>query len=292
MAIHLVVMLSPSRKSKSSMYLLRQYKVEKWRKRNTNQAEPISKKQTDKFYNADSRDLKDIIPNDCVTLIVTSPPYNLGKEYETELDIVEYLNYLDEIWAECFRILRPGGRLCINVPGIGRTPYHPLHSYITNRILNTNYPHGEFMMRGEVIWNKGRSVGTSTAWGSWRSPTNPTLRDVHEYIIIFCKIYFNIPKNGIQPDIESKEFTEYTKSIWDFSTESAKRIGHPAPFPLELPQRFIKLYTFPGDLVVDPCCGSGTTCIAAAELGRRWIGVDISKDYIDLAKNRFKKHFQ
>jgi modification methylase len=233
-----------------------------------------------KLYNGDSRDLS-FLPDGVVDLVVTSPPYNVGIKYATHEDCLpldDYLAMLESVWRECYRVMAPGGRIAINVAGVDRKPYLPLHSYITVQMNKLG-----FNMRGEVIWNKGASVGVSTAWGSWCSPSNPTLRDVHEYILIFSKEDWKMGHKG-ETDLTSEEFVQYTKSIWDFPTVSAKKVGHPAPFPLELPSRLIKLYTCKNDLVLDPFMGSGTTCQAAELLGRRWVGIDMDKGYCELAE--------
>lgn len=227
------------------------------------------------------------VPAESVALVVTSPPYNVGKPYSKhadDLDLGAYLEYLGGVWQECKRVLKPGGRLAINVANTWRQPYIPLSSHIALRCIEMG-----FMMRGEVLWNKGASVGTSTAWGSWRSASNPTLRDVHEYILIFSKDVLRLEPNGSKPDITSKEFTEYTKSIWSFPTASAKKEGHPSPFPEELPTRLIKLYTFPGDLVLDPFMGTGTTCAAALKTGRRYLGIDVDPRYVQLAEKKLAR---
>lgn len=236
------------------------------------------------LYNRDSRDLS-MIPDGTVDLVITSPPYNVGIKYATHEDCLpleEYLALLEAVWRECYRVLAPGGRIAINVAGVDRKPYLPLHSYITMQMLKLG-----LMMRGEILWDKGASVGVSTAWGSWRSPSNPTLRDVHEYILVFSKDDWKKQHKG-ESDLTSEEFVAYTKSIWEFPTASAKKVGHPAPFPLELPSRLIKLYTYKGDLVLDPFMGSGTTCQAAELLGRRWIGVDMDAGYCELATANMK----
>jgi len=233
-----------------------------------------------RLYNRDSRDLS-FIPDGVVDLVVTSPPYNVGIKYATHEDCLpldQYLDMLESVWRECYRVLAPGGRIAINVAGVDRKPYLPLHAYITLQMNKLGYK-----MRGEIIWNKGASVGVSTAWGSWCRPSNPTLRDVHEYILVFSKEDWRMQHKG-ETDLTPEEFVTYTKSIWDFPTVSAKKVGHPAPFPLELPYRLIKLYTYKNDLVLDPFMGSGTTCQAAALLGRRWIGVDIDPGYCELAE--------
>jgi DNA modification methylase len=237
------------------------------------------------LYNRDSRDLS-FIPDGTVDLVVTSPPYNVGIKYATHEDCLpldEYLALLESVWTECYRVLAPGGRIAINLAGAGRKPYVPLHAYISTQMINLG-----FMMRGEVLWNKGASVGVSTAWGSWCSPSNPTLRDVHEYILIFTKGEWKMQHKG-ESDLTSEEFVAYTKSIWDFPTISAKKVGHPAPFPMELPSRLIKLYTYKNDVVLDPFVGSGTTCQAAELLGRRWIGVDMDPGYCTLATENMAK---
>ena len=246
-----------------------------------------TQKIVDQFFQKDSRTMQEIHDN-TVSLIITSPPYNVNKaygEYGDNSGLDDYLQYLDEVWQECLRILRPGGRLCINIANIGRAPFIPLEAYIAERCIALG-----FFMRGQIIWDKGASVGASTAWGSWLSPSNPTLRDVHEHILVFSKGTNQLKKaiDSGDPDITKDEFLEYGKSIWVMTTANAKQIGHPAPFPIELPHRCIKLYTYPGDLVVDPFAGSGTTCIAAKDAGRHWIGYDVDKNWVDLANKRLE----
>lgn len=199
------------------------------------------------------------------------------------MSLEEYLAMLEAVWKECYRVLAPGGRIAINVAGVDRKPYLPLHAYITVQMERLG-----FMNRGCILWDKGSSVGVSTAWGSWRSPSNPTLRDVHEYILVFSKGDWKMGHKG-ETDLTSEEFVQYTKSIWTFPTVSAKKVGHPAPFPLELPRRLIKLYTYKNDVVLDPFMGSGTTCQAAELLGRRWLGVDMDAGYCELARQNIER---
>jgi site-specific DNA-methyltransferase (adenine-specific) len=216
--------------------------------------------------------------------MVTSPPYNVGKEYDEDLTLGEYLDFLDEIWKEVYRVMVPGGRVCLNIANLGRKPYIPLHSFVIKDMLDIG-----FLMRGEIIWDKAASASASTAWGSWMSAKNPALRDVHEYILIFSKGSFSrMAIKEKKATITRDEFLEYTKSIWTFSTESAKRVGHPAPFPVELPSRCIKLYTFENDVVLDPFMGSGTTAVAAMLLKRNYVGYETDEKYLTIADQRIK----
>ncbi len=187
----------------------------------------------------------------------------------------------NNVWRETYRVLVPGGRACINVAGLGRRPYIPIHRYITEQMLKIGY-----LMRGEIIWNKAASASASTAWGSWQSASNPSLRDVHEYILIFSKQTFRRDSDGKESTISKEDFLEWTKSVWTFPAVSARKIGHPAPFPEELPHRLIQLYTFRGDVVLDPFSGSGTTCVAAAVDGRAFVGYEINEAYVQLANRR------
>lgn len=224
------------------------------------------------------------IPSSSVHLMITSPPYNATKLYDHDLSLEEYRAYLCPVWQEVYRTLVTGGRACINVANLGRSPYIPLHLYIIQDMLDLG-----FLMRGEIIWDKGTSAGISTAWGSWRSASNPILRDTHEYILVFSKDSFSRKKRPDKPPtITKEEFVEYTKSQWHFRSESARRIGHPAPFPEELPYRLIQLYSFTDDVVLDPFCGSGTTCVAALKNHRRYVGYDIDPAYIALAQERLE----
>lgn len=224
------------------------------------------------------------VPDESVQLIITSPPYNVGKDYASHNDNMVFENYLcmlDRIWKECKRVLCKGGRIAINVADTWRTPYLPLHTFITQQLLEI-----KMLMRGIIYWDKGASVGTSTAWGSWRSASNPTLRDVGEYILVFSKDDFKLHSENKISTITPLEFSQYTKSIWSFPTVSAKRENHPAPFPDELPSRLIKLYSHLGDVVLDPFLGSGTTAKMAMTLGRKAIGYEIDKTYKPLIEKK------
>ena len=225
------------------------------------------------------------LPDCSVHLMVTSPPYNVGKEYDEDLSLDEYLAFLQRVWKETHRVLVPGGRMCINVANLGRKPYIPLHAFIAEQAIALG-----FLMRGEIIWNKAASASPSTAWGSWKSAGNPTLRDVHEYILVFCKDTFKRQNPAKRENTISRdEFLEYNKSVWNFAAESARKIGHPAPFPVELPRRLIQLYTFENEIVLDPFMGSGQTAIAAQRSHRHFIGYEIDENYVTLANQRISK---
>ena len=234
----------------------------------------------DTVQHVDSRSMP--LPDSCVHLMVTSPPYNVGKDYDSDLSLSEYRALLRQVFGEVYRVLVDGGRACINIANVGRRPYIPLHAYVIEEMHALG-----FLMRGEIIWQKAAGAGSSTAWGSWMSASNPTLRDVHEYILVFSKGSMGRSVKG-ENSITRDEFLEYTKSVWSFQPASAKKVGHPAPFPVELPYRLIQLYSFKGDIVIDPFCGSGTTCLAALQTGRHYVGFDVSEEYVELARLRLR----
>lgn len=247
----------------------------------------------------DSRRMNEI-PDNCVALTVTSPPYFAGKDYETEdaanenphvpSTFEDYLSVLSDVFAECWRVTEPGGRIAVNVANLGRKPYRSLSSDVM-RILNGV----GFLLRGEIVWLKAEGAGSSCAWGSFRSAANPVLRDLTERIVIASKGQFGRAlkksereKAGLphEDTITSEEFMEATLDVWRIPPESAKRVGHPAPFPVDLPARLISLYTYKGDLVLDPFMGSGTTLVAASKLERNSVGYDTDQKYVDLARKR------
>jgi site-specific DNA-methyltransferase (adenine-specific) len=242
---------------------------------------PLPPEALDRIFCKSAENMTEL-PDRSVHLMVTSPPYNVGKEYDEDLTLDEYLEFLKRVWREVHRVLVPGGRACINVANLGRKPYIPLHAYIIRDMLDLG-----FLMRGEIIWNKAASAAGSTAWGSWKSPANPTLRDVHEYILVFSKGVFS-RKNPHRRagTISKEEFLEFTKSVWTFASESARQVGHPAPFPVELPYRLLQLYTFQGEVVLDPFMGSGQTAIAALKARRRFVGFEIDPEYVTLSQRR------
>ncbi len=226
------------------------------------------------------------LPDRSVHLMVTSPPYNVGKEYDDDLTHSQYMRLIGNVMKETFRVLVDGGRALVNIANLGRKPYIPLHAYLIEQASLAG-----FYMRGEIIWNKSAGAGTSTAWGSWMSPSNPTLRDTHEYILVFQKPPFGRkPLSGREPTITKEDFLEFTKSVWVFAPQSAKQVGHPAPFPEELPRRAIELYTFSNEIILDPFMGTGTSALAAVKNNRHFVGYEISNSYVELAKKRLNAY--
>jgi len=247
----------------------------------------IDPKNINKVFCKSSEAMSEL-PDNSVHLMVTSPPYNVGKEYDENLSLKEYRELLKRVFKETYRVLVPGGRACINVANLGRKPYIPLHSYIIEDMQSIG-----FLMRGEILWDKGSSASPSTAWGTYLKANNPVLRDIHEYILVFCKDTFTrLNPQKRKSTISKEEFLEFTKSVWRFAAERASKVGHPAPFPVELPYRLIQLYTFENEIVLDPFVGSGTTCIAALKTKRKYVAYDIDKKYCDLAEKRIKEFLQ
>ncbi len=243
----------------------------------------------------------DAIADGSVALVVTSPPYFAGKQYEEELDregvpasYLEYLDMLTDVFAECVRKLEPGGRIAVNVANLGRKPYRSLSADVI-RILQNDLG---LLLRGELIWQKAEGASGSCAWGSYRSAANPVLRDISERVIVASKGRFDRAKSVKERQAEglpyestilTDDFLASTLDVWSIPPESARRVGHPAPFPVELPEQLIRLYTFKNDLVIDPFMGSGSTLVAAARLGRRYAGYDLDESYVETARARVEE---
>jgi modification methylase len=224
------------------------------------------------------------IPDNGVALAFTSPPYNVGKEYDDDMGFEEYLDLIRAVGQEVYRVLKPGGRYVINIANLGRKPYIPLHSFF----YMLHIQELGFLPMGEIIWQKGRGASSNCAWGSWRSAKAPRLRDLHEYLLVFAKQSYSRPDKG-ESTIERDEFMAATLSVWQIAPESARNVGHPAPFPVELAKRVVQLYSYRDDVVLDPFMGSGTTCVAAKQLGRKYIGFEISEEYCAIARERIDK---
>ena len=253
----------------------------------------------DQLFVGDARQMPQVADNS-VALVVTSPPYFAGKEYEAALGeghipatYLEYLQMLEDVFAECVRTLEPGGRIAVNVANLGRRPYRSLSSDVI-AILQDKL---RLLLRGEVIWQKARGSSGSCAWGSFQRPANPVLRDLTERVVIASKGRFDRALNArerlreglpSETSLQADEFMEATTDVWDIPPESATRVGHPAPFPVSLPRRLIHLYTYYGDLVLDPFVGSGTTAVAALRKGRHFAGYDLDATYIQAARTRIE----
>ena len=231
------------------------------------------------IFNKSAEKMDDLIDN-CVSLTVTSPPYNVGKLSDNNLSDEDYWKLMRQCFKEVYRVTESGGRLVLNVANLGRKPYIPFSNMFTDLMLDLG-----FLMRGEIIWQKSKGANANFAWGSWLSASNPVIRDIHEYCLVFSKEGMSKGSKG-KSTIEKDEFMESTLSIWNINPARAKKIGHPAPFPVELAERFINLYSYEKDLILDPFIGSGTTALAASKLKRSYIGYEVNAEYCKLAEKR------
>ncbi len=257
--------------------------------------EPWQAKDTS--FCGDARDMRDLNDNS-VALVVTSPPYFAGKAYETDLgqghvpgSYLDYLKMLRDVFAECKRVLEPGGRMAINVANLGRKPYRSLSADVI-RILQDDL---QLLLRGEILWVKADGASGNCAWGSFASAANPVLRDLSERVILASKGRFDraIPRKKreaqglpFENSISKEDFMAGTLDVWKIRPESARRVGHPAPFPVELPEKCIHLFSYVGDTILDPFLGSGSTAVAAAKTGRHFVGFDTDPEYAKLAVGR------
>lgn len=223
------------------------------------------------------------VPDGAIGLAFTSPPYNAGKEYDANLDLSSYLQLIERVGREVYRTLQPGGRYVVNVANLGRKPYIPLHAY-----FHAIHARLGFLSMGEIIWKKGQGMSNNCAWGSWRSARRPVLRDLHEYLLVFAKGEYARPDRG-ESTLTGPEFMAATLSVWEIPPASAKKVGHPAPFPVELADRVIRLFSYAGDVVLDPFVGSGSTCMAALKNGRDWVGYEIEPAYHALAARNLQQ---
>ena len=261
---------------------------------------PLPRPITEPFQCGDARHM-DAVEDGSVALVVTSPPYFAGKQYEEELErdgvsssYDEYLKLLEAVFEQSVSKLEPGGRIAVNVANLGRKPYRSLSADVIH-ILQDKLG---LLLRGELIWQKGEGATGSCAWGSFRSAANPVLRDITERVIIASNGRFDRARSVKQREAEdlpyastlmTEDFMALTLDLWDIPPESARRVGHPAPFPVELPEQLIRLYTFDNDLVLDPFMGSGSALVAAARLNRRYIGYDLDPEYVEIARRRVEQ---
>jgi site-specific DNA-methyltransferase (adenine-specific) len=253
----------------------------------------------DQLFCRDSRDMS-VVDDNSIALVVTSPPYFSAKEYEADLGVghvpgsyLDYLQMLSDVVTECCRVLEPGGRIAFNVANLGRKPYRSLAKDVW-----VIFERAGLLPRGEIVWVKGAGASGNCAWGSWMSASNPSLRDLTERIVVASKGRFDRAvrwkkrqQRGLpwESTIAKQDFLDWTLDRWEIRPEQARRLGHPAPFPVELPRRLIELYTYRGDVVLDPFMGAGSTAVAAVMSGRHYVGFDTEAAYLDLAGRRIEQ---
>ncbi len=239
-----------------------------------------------RIVTGDSKEVLKDIPDNSVDLIFTSPPYNFGLEYAENQDAHYWETYFEQLFAvfdECIRVAKHGGRIIVNVQPLF-SDYIPSHHLISNFFIQK-----KLIWKGEVLWEKNNYNCKYTAWGSWKSPSNPYLKYTWEFLEIFCKGDMKKPGCKDDIDISAEEFKKWVVAKWSIAPERhMKEYGHPAMFPEELAARVLKLFSYRGDVVLDPFNGSGTTTAVSARLGRRYLGVDISDEYCAVAKRRLE----
>ncbi len=232
----------------------------------------------------DSLEVIKNVPSSSVDVVLTSPPYNFGLDYQDTQDTFEwdaYFNTLFAILEECIRVLKHGGRLIINVQPLF-SDYIPTHHVISHRLAELG-----LLWKGEILWEKNNYNCKYTAWGSWKSPSSPYLKYTWEFLEIFCKGTRKHIGDSLNADITGDEFKRWVYAKWSIAPErNMNKFDHPAMFPEELVERSLKLFSFKGDLVLDPFNGVGTTTCVAKRLERRYMGIDISEEYCRVAETR------
>ena len=242
--------------------------------------------EINKIYCDDCLKVMKSVPGDFVDLILTSPPYNFGLDYDTHKDTQSWESYFDtlgQVFHESYRILKSGGRICVVVQPLF-SDYIPTHHIISQKLTEAR-----FLFKAEIMWEKHNYNCKYTTWGSWKSPSMPYLKYTWEFIEVFCK--GNRKKEGSldKIDITADEFKKWVYGKWEIAPETRmKEFDHPSMFPEEIPYRLIKLFSYVGDLVLDPFNGVGTTTLVAYKLHRNYIGIDISEKYCDKAEERIK----
>jgi len=251
---------------------------------NTRTVKPFFETGSLRIYNADILEIE-AIEDDSVDLVITSPPYGVDIKYQSYDDSIPYDEYLEftRRWlSRVYRLATPDGRFCLNIPlDKNKGGQQSVCADITTIAKEVGWKY-----HSTIIWNE-QNISRRTAWGSWMSASAPYVIAPVEAILVMYKTKWEKPRKG-KSDITRDEFIEWTNGVWNFSGEKKTKIGHPAPFPVELPRRCIKLFSFPGEVVLDPFLGSGTTLIACLETSRSGIGVEINKEYCRLAARRLK----
>lgn len=241
----------------------------------------------DKIVCGDSENILSELPDNCVDMVFTSPPYNFGLDYgktEDDRDWREYFDKLFKVFDQCVRVLKYGGRIIVNVQPLF-SDYIPSHHIISKYFMDK-----KLIWKGEIMWEKNNYNCKYTAWGSWKSPSNPYLKYTWEFIEIFCKGDMKKSGDSKNIDIGADEFKKWVVGKWSVAPErKMKEYGHPAMFPEEIAKRALKLFSFQGDLILDPFNGAGTTTAVSKETNRRYLGIDISEDYCRTAEKRLKE---
>ncbi len=247
---------------------------------------PLPEDSVNKIVCADSLDYLKTLPDNCIDIIITSPPYNFGLDYENHNDTSHWNQYYDmlfKIFKECIRVLKYGGRFVVNV--------QPLYSdYIpTHHIISSFFIQQKMIWKGEIIWEKNNYNCKYCSWGSWKSPASPYLKYTWEFVEVFCKGNLKKPGSKENIDINEEEFKQWVVAKWSIAPErNMKEYGHPAMFPEQLVERVLKLFSYKNDVVLDPFNGAGTTTVVAKRLHRRYLGIDISREYCDTALKRLE----
>ena len=262
--------------------------AEKAPRKNHPRVKPYYTHQSVTIYNEDLLSTQAVAPSS-IDLIVTSPPYNVGISYNTHGDDATYeayLAFMQQCLAKCYTLLKADGRLCLNIPlDKNKGGQRAIYADFMAIIQQIGYQY-----HSTIVWNEG-NISKRTAWGSWMSASAPYVIAPVELIVVLYKQYWKKQAPVKKNDITKQEFMDWTNGLWTFNGESKKRIGHPAPFPIELPKRCIKLFSFVGDVVLDPFMGSGTTLLAANAWQRQGIGLDIDPTYCALSVERISKAF-
>lgn len=246
---------------------------------------PLPACMENKILDGDSAALLKKLPDNCIDLVFTSPPYNFGLDYAQSADDNDWKNYFDKLFAvlaECIRVVKYGGRIVVNVQPL-YSDYMPSHHMISNFFLQRG-----MIWKGEILWEKNNYNCKYTAWGSWKSPSNPYLKYSWEFVEVFCKGELKKSGDKENADITADEFKQWVYGKWSIAPERgmSDKYGHPAMFPEELARRVLRLFSFRGDIILDPFNGAGTTTAVAKKNGRRFLGMDISKEYCKTAQNR------
>lgn len=249
---------------------------------------PLPTKFLNRIVCGDSLKTLKKLPDNCIDLVFTSPPYNFGLDYEedTNEDAIDWQSYFDSLFAildQCIRVLKHGGRLVINVQPLF-SDYIPIHHFISNFITGR-----KLIWKGEIIWEKNNYNCKYTAWGSWKSPSSPYLKYSWEFIEVFCKGDLKKINTQENIDITADDFKNWVYAKWSIAPErKMKEFGHPAMFPEELARRVLQLFSFENDVVLDPFNGVGTTCVVSKKFNRNYLGIDVSGEYCQTAKNRLQ----